>query len=179
MKWVNCILPLRPSKSGGEGWGLRGQPTAALGPKKYTGLPALGLKMYQGQPALNYRLVTRADIPGYKNGPRAGCPEVICCTQGCQPWSHLLYSGLPALGPRMDWGLAALGPFLDQGLPALGHLLYPGLTALGPKMDLGLAALGTKMYSGLPAPGTRGHAEFGVVLRLQICYNIELNKIKT
>ena len=71
------------------------QGLTALGPKMYTGLPALGLKMYLGQPALglkmylgqqalNYHLVTRDDSPGYKNGPRAGCPEVTCCTQGPQ-----------------------------------------------------------------------------------------------
>ena len=84
------------------------------------------------------------------------------CTQGCLPWSTVLYSGLTALGPKMYTGLAALGTKMYIGLAALGTKMYPGLpalktvlysrlTALGPKMYIGLAALGTKMYPRLPA----------------------------
>ena len=48
-------------------------------------------------------------------------PLVQKCTQGCLPWSTVLYSGLTALGPKMYIGLAALGTKMYPMLPTLNY----------------------------------------------------------
>ena len=60
-------------------------------------------------------------------------PLVQKCTQGCLPWSTVLYSGLTALGPKMYIGLAALGTKMYPGLPALKYRVVPRADSLWSK----------------------------------------------
>ena len=72
----------------------------ALGTKMNLGLAALGTLLYEGLAAPPDLLVSGAGSPGYKNVPRAACPEVQKCTWGSQPKVHFWYPGLAALSPK-------------------------------------------------------------------------------